>query len=76
VSKVSEIECDGCGRRARASVENAGLPAEWRRLSIHHGIRHWNADVCSPGCASRAVDRTFEKEDREAAERAILRAVP
>ncbi len=52
-----------------------GLPPDWRRLVIRHGLRNWTMDVCSPRCASRAVDRTYEAEDRREAVRHGLRAL-
>jgi hypothetical protein len=71
VTKITELICDGCEKRA----PSAELPSDWRRLTIRHGLRSWTADVCSPFCASRAVDRTYEAEDRREAVRRGLRAV-
>lgn len=75
MSQITEIECDGCARRTRASVDNAGLPPGWRRLRVIFGRASWTLDVCSAYCASKAVDSTYEKDDRHDAIKAGLHIV-
>ncbi len=78
MSKITEHICDGCGARASAVFARGrtiGLPADWRRLHISHGTRAWRVDVCSPRCAGKAVDATYEAEDRQDVERHGLRAL-
>lgn len=75
MSKIVEIQCDGCKRREPLRVGDGGLPDGWRRLQIGQGNRHWRADVCSPRCASKAVDATYERDDRQELERHGLRAL-
>jgi len=48
----------------------------WRSLNVGRpGGGSWHLDICSPRCASRAVDSTYEDEDREALERRGLRVL-
>ena len=63
VSTVREAECDGCGKRA--PMRGVSLPFGWRSVNIGRpGGGSWHRDICGPSCASRAVDSTYEDEDR------------
>lgn len=77
MTAIREVECDGCGNRENAlGREGRQLPAGWRSLNIGRpGGGSWHRDVCSPRCAARAVDSTYEDEDRQTAERHGLRAL-
>lgn len=73
--KVTEIVCDGCGKRAEWK-HGGGRPRDWRRVHISgDDNRQWVRDICSPRCASKVVDETYAPEDRDDVARA-LRVVP
>lgn len=67
MTRLTELVCDGCGRRKEAPHGRA-RPEGWRRVHVSAiGARQWVFDVCGPGCAARVVDGTYEEEDRDAA---------
>jgi hypothetical protein len=73
MSKITEIICDGCGKAAEWK-HGGGRPRDWRRLHITgDGNRQWVYDICSPRCASRAMDSTYEDEDRQEIKSDLLR---
>lgn len=81
IRRVQELECDGCGKKVEWWCRD-GRPEDWRKLRVVDGIGKQSIfDVCSPRCASKAVDSTYEKSDRLDAMRQhpaspFLRAVP
>jgi hypothetical protein len=74
VRKISEICCDGCGHKVEWFCK-ASRPPDWRKLRVIDSAgKQFIFDVCSPRCASKAVDSTYEKDDL--LERRHLRAIP
>lgn len=75
VRRSCELECDGCGKKVEWWARG-GRPEDWRRLRIIDGMGTQTvSDVCSPRCASRAVDKTYGRDDALAAGR-LLHALP
>ena len=75
MSRRVELVCDGCDRRVPRGNRDDSLPEDWRRIHVRHGNRNWTLDVCSAYCASKAVDTTYEHQDRLDAIRMGLRLV-
>jgi hypothetical protein len=76
VSKLEALICDGCGKTIEWKGLRNGRPRDWRALHVtdaNGASRRF--DVCSAYCASKAVDKTYEREDGEVAERAGLTVV-
>jgi hypothetical protein len=72
--RVTEVSCDGCGKTATASHAHASRPSDWRRLHVTGAEnRQWVFDICGPHCASKVIDGTYAREDRDelAARRAV-----
>jgi hypothetical protein len=63
VSIASVIRCDGCGSTVARGRHDAH-PGTWYRVivTMGPGPASKRLDLCSPLCASRAVDLAFDPE--------------
>jgi hypothetical protein len=52
--ETTVVECDNCDRKTETDDPTV-LPRSWKRVMISEGGRDHPFDVCSVGCAERAM---------------------